>query len=136
MSSRHYLEHSQTPNPSDVNFMGGATAAPRINENNLEQMNASASEANGSGGSVFSDRNNKMKKPEDYDKFVDIIKNIVDNHKSTPDKADTFSDFLKSYLKRWPDRLQDEAINHITNYIIVKNMEHSLCSAASGTNRQ
>jgi len=76
---------------------------------------------------------NKIKKShEDYDKFVDIVKNIVDTHKSTPDKVDTFSDFIKSYMKRWPERLQDEAINHMTNYVIVKNMEHSMGGGGPG----
>jgi len=98
-------------------------------------MNAAAGGSGASGGGGGNTNGGvanyqKIKKShEDYDKFVDIVKNIVDTHKSTPDKVDTFGDFIKSYMKRWPERLQDEAINHITNYVIVKNMEHSMVSS-------
>ncbi|KMZ06255.1 uncharacterized protein Dsimw501_GD19209 [Drosophila simulans] len=111
---RHFMDHSQPPpNAGSVdNFMASSTRFTLTFTN----------------GGVANYQ--KIKKShEDYDKFVDIVKNIVDTHKSTPDKVDTFGDFIKSYMKRWPERLQDEAINHITNYVIVKNMEHSMVSS-------
>lgn len=135
---RHFMDHvQQPPNAGDVNFMAASTAAAaaaaaRLNDNNMEQMTTN----NTPNGSV--PNFNKLKKsPDDYDKFVDIVKNIVDNHKNTPDKIDAFGDFIKSYIKRWPERLQDEAVNHITNYVIVKNMEHTISSNVEGaSNRQ
>lgn len=143
---RHFMDHSQPPpNAGSVdNFMASsaavaavaAAASARLADNNMDQqMNAAAGGSGGSGGGGGNTNGGvanyqKMKKShEDYDKFVDIVKNIVDTHKSTPDKVDTFGDFIKSYMKRWPERLQDEAINHITNYVIVKNMEHSMVSS-------
>lgn len=153
---RHFIDHSQaqatngaggaTGSGADVNFMANTAAAAaavaaasRLNESNqMDQLNAAASAAsanNATNGGVLN--YNKIKKsPDDYDKFVDIVKNIVDSHKNTPDKVDTFGDFIKSYIKRWPDRLQDEAINHITNYIIVKNMEHTMHATIEGVNNR
>lgn len=143
---RHFMDHSQPPpNAGSVdNFMASsaavaavaAAASARLADNNMDQqMNTAAGGSGGSGGGGGNTNGGvanyqKIKKShEDYDKFVDIVKNIVDTHKSTPDKVDTFGDFIKSYVKRWPERLQDEAINHITNYVIVKNMEHSMVSS-------
>lgn len=143
---RHFMDHSQPPpNAGSVdNFMASsaavaavaAAASARLADNNMDQqMNTAAGGSGGSGGGGGNTNGGvanyqKIKKShEDYDKFVDIVKNIVDTHKSTPDKVDTFGDFIKSYMKRWPERLQDEAINHITNYVIVKNMEHSMVSS-------
>jgi len=143
---RHFMDHSQPPpNAGSVdNFMASsaavaavaAAASARLADNNMDQqMNAAAGGSGASGGGGGNTNGGvanyqKIKKShEDYDKFVDIVKNIVDTHKSTPDKVDTFGDFIKSYMKRWPERLQDEAINHITNYVIVKNMEHSMVSS-------
>jgi len=140
------MDHSQPPpNAGSVdNFMASsaavaavaAAASARLADNNMDQqMNAAAGGSGASGGGGGNTNGGvanyqKIKKShEDYDKFVDIVKNIVDTHKSTPDKVDTFGDFIKSYMKRWPERLQDEAINHITNYVIVKNMEHSMVSS-------
>jgi len=140
------MDHSQPPpNAGSVdNFMASsaavaavaAAASARLADNNMDQqMNTAAGGSGGSGGGGGNTNGGvanyqKIKKShEDYDKFVDIVKNIVDTHKSTPDKVDTFGDFIKSYMKRWPERLQDEAINHITNYVIVKNMEHSMVSS-------
>lgn len=143
---RHFMDHSQPPpNAGNVdNFMSSsaavaavaAAASARLADNNMDQqMNTAAGGSGASGGGGGNTNGGvsnyqKIKKShEDYDKFVDIVKNIVDTHKSTPDKVDTFGDFIKSYMKRWPERLQDEAINHITNYVIVKNMEHSMVSS-------
>ncbi|XP_061397256.1 uncharacterized protein LOC133332903 isoform X1 [Musca vetustissima] len=153
---RHFIDHSQAQanggaggatGNADVNFMANTAAAAaavaaasRLNESNqMDQLNAAASAAasanNATNGSVLN--YNKIKKsPDDYDKFVDIVKNIVDSHKATPDKVDTFGDFIKSYIRRWPERIQDEAINHITNYIIVKNMEHTMHSSIDGVNNR
>lgn len=157
---RHFLEHTQTPPnggsgggganangaAGDVNFMTStaaaaaavAAASARLNETNqMDQMNAAAGTSgnNASNGGVLI--YNKIKKsPDDYDKFVDIVKNIVDSHKSTTDKVDTFTDFIKSYIRRWPERLQDEAVNHITNYIIVKNMEFTMSASIDGINNR
>ncbi|XP_030370579.1 uncharacterized protein LOC115621159 isoform X2 [Scaptodrosophila lebanonensis] len=139
---RHFMDHSQPPpNAGSVdNFMASsaavaavaAAASARLADNNMDQQMSTAGASGGNPGPGGNTNGgvpnyNKIKKShEDYDKFVDIVKNIVDTHKSTPDKVDTFSDFIKSYMRRWPERLQDEAINHITNYVIVKNMEHSM----------
>lgn len=153
---RHFIDHSQAQaqangaggaagSGADVNFMANTAAAAaavaaasRLNESNqMDQLNAAsaASSNNATNGGVLN--YNKIKKsPDDYDKFVDIVKNIVDSHKNTPDKVDTFGDFIKSYMKRWPDRLQDEAINHITNYIIVKNMDHTMHTTIEGVNNR
>lgn len=151
---RHFIDHSQAQanggaggaaGNADVNFMANTAAAAvaaasRLNESNqMDQLNAAASAAasanNATNGSVLN--YNKIKKsPDDYDKFVDIVKNIVDSHKSTPDKVDTFADFIKSYIRRWPERIQDEAITHITNYIIVKNMDHTMHSSIDGVNNR
>lgn len=152
---RHFIDHTQAQaangggaagSGGDVNFMANTAAAAaavaaasRLNEaNQMDQLNAAATAAssnNATNGGVLN--YNKIKKsPDDYDKFVDIVKNIVDSHKTTPDKVDTFGDFIKSYLKRWPERLQDEAINHITNYIIVKNMEHTMHATIEGVNNR
>lgn len=154
---RHFIDHTQAQaangaggaanSGGDVNFMANTAAAAaavaaasRLNETNqMDQLNAAATAASSNnatnGGGVLN--YNKIKKsPDDYDKFVDIVKNIVDTHKSTPDKVDTFGDFIKSYIKRWPERLQDEAINHITNYIIVKNMEHTMHTTIEGVNNR
>lgn len=144
---RHFMDHSQPPpNAGNVdNFMASsaavaavaAAASARLADSNMEQQmqNAAGASGGGPGGNTNGGvpNYNKIKKShEDYDKFVDIVKNIVDTHKSTPDKVDTFSDFIKSYMKRWPERLQDEAINHMTNYVIVKNMEHSMGGGPGG----
>lgn len=133
MQPRHYMEPSShgnsSTNPPEVPaFMNN----PRMNESNINPMTPSV--PNGADDD-FVGRLAKIKKNDDYDKLVDIVKNIVDNYKTgQPDKVDSFTDFLKSYLRKWPDRMQDEAINHITNYMIVKNMEHTISSAAA--NRQ
>lgn len=144
---RHFMDHSQPPpNTGNVdNFMASsaavaavaAAASARLADSNMEQQmqNSAGASGGGPGGNTNGGvpNYNKIKKShEDYDKFVDIVKNIVDTHKSTPDKVDTFSDFIKSYMKRWPERLQDEAINHMTNYVIVKNMEHSMGGGGGG----
>lgn len=153
---RHFIDHSQAQanggagaggtGNAEVNFMANTAAAAaavaaasRLNESNqMDQLNAAATSAtanNATNGGVLN--YNKIKKsPDDYDKFVDIVKNIVDSHKATPDKVDTFGDFIKSYIRRWPDRIQDEAINHITNYIIVKNMEHTMHASIDGVNNR
>jgi len=144
---RHFMDHAQTPQQSaDVNFMASSAAAAavvaaasasRLNDNNMDQQMPPVGGSNQTNGGL--PNYNKVKKsPEDYEKFVDIVKNIVDCHKSSPDKIDTFSDFIKAYIKRWPERLQDEAINHITNYIIVKNMDHNMTAATDNgvNNRQ
>lgn len=133
---RHFMDHTQPPpnQNNDVNFMATTAAAAAVAAASA-QLNSTPNNTNTNG--VVPNYNNKMKKPsEDYDKFVDIVKNIVDNHKATPDKVDTFGDFIKSYMRRWPDRLQDEAINHITNYVIVKNMENSINNGDGVNNRQ
>lgn len=144
---RHFMDHSQPPpNTGNVdNFMASsaavaavaAAASARLADSNMEQQmqNSAGASGGGPGGNTNGGvpNYNKIKKShEDYDKFVDIVKNIVDTHKSTPDKVDTFSEFIKSYMKRWPERLQDEAINHMTNYVIVKNMEHSMGGGGGG----
>lgn len=134
---RHFMDHTQPPpnQNNDVNFMATTAAAAAVAAASAQLNSAPNNNTNTNG--VVPNYNNKMKKPsEDYDKFVDIVKNIVDNHKATPDKVDTFGDFIKSYMRRWPDRLQDEAINHITNYVIVKNMENSMNNGDGVNNRQ
>ncbi|XP_067619307.1 myb/SANT-like DNA-binding domain-containing protein 1 [Eurosta solidaginis] len=136
---RHFMDHTQQPpnQNNDVNFMASTAAAAAVAAASA-QLNSTPNNANPNGvvPNYNNNNNHKLKKPtEDYDKFVDIVKNIVDNHKATPDKVDTFGDFIKSYMRRWPDRLQDEAINHITNYVIVKNMENSM-NNGGGDNRQ
>lgn len=101
---RHFMDHvQQPPNASDVNFMAStaaaaAAAAARLNDTNMEQQQMAAANTPNGGVPNF----NKLKKPppDDYEKFVDIVKNIVDNHKNTPDKIDAFGDFIKSYVKR------------------------------------
>ncbi|KAL9894698.1 uncharacterized protein LOC119634703 [Glossina fuscipes] len=145
---RHFLEHNQTPPNAgsggagnnangagaDVNFMTStaaaavAAASARLNESSqMDQMNVAAgtSSNNTSNGGVLI--YNKIKKcPDDYDKFVEIVKNIVDTHKADTDKVDAFCDFIKSYIKRWPERLQDEAISHITSYVVAKNTDYGI----------
>ena len=113
---RHFLDHTQqqqtAPNAAaagaDVNFMAASTAAAaaaaaaanRLSDT-MDNMNSNAGNAANGGIPNFQ----KIKKStDDYDKFVDIVKNIVDSHKSTPDKIDTFGDFIKSYMKRWPGK--------------------------------
>ncbi|XP_037946218.1 uncharacterized protein LOC119682878 isoform X2 [Teleopsis dalmanni] len=139
---RHFMDHSQQPPPNtgnEVNFMASTAAAAAVAAasarltDNMDQLNT-GNAANG----VVPNYNKVKKSTDDYDKFVDIVKNIVDNHKNTPDKIDTFGDFIKSYMKRWPERMQDEAINHITNYVVVKNMEHAFSNSnsADGVNNR
>ncbi|XP_017462726.1 PREDICTED: uncharacterized protein LOC108356104, partial [Rhagoletis zephyria] len=116
---RQFIDHTQPPpnQNNDVNFMASTAAAAAVAAASA-QLNTAPNNTN------------------EYDKFVDIVKNIVDNHKATPDKVDTFGDFIKSYMRRWPDRLQDEAINHITNYVIVKNMENSMNNGGDSVNNR
>lgn len=154
---RHFMDHTQPPPNTgpDVNFMAStaaaaaavAAASARLNDGNMDQQMQNAPNANNAtnggggaaGGGQVPNYNSKMnikKSPDDYEKFVDIVKNIVDSHKNTPDKIDTFGDFIKSYMKRWPERMQDEAINHITNYIIVKNMENTMSTTNDGVNNR
>lgn len=65
----------------------------------------------------------KIVKPEDPD-LVNLIKTIIDEKQNQElSKVDTFCNLLKSYLNSWPDRVQDEAINHITNYLVFKNID-------------
>ncbi|CAD6994662.1 uncharacterized protein LOC101449439 [Ceratitis capitata] len=135
---RHFMDHTQPPpnQNNDVNFMASTAAAAAVAAASAH-LNPTPNNTNTNGVVPNYNNNNKIKKPtEDYDKFVDIVKNIVDNHKATPDKVDTFGDFIKSYMRRWPDRLQDEAINHITNYVIVKNMENSMNNGGDGVNNR
>lgn len=76
----------------------------------------------------------KITKPDDQD-LVNLIRTIIDekqNLTQEPSKVETFCNFLKSYLNTWPDRVQDEAINHITNYLVYKNidMNGTRCSSS------
>ncbi|KAL5292505.1 hypothetical protein ACFFRR_011360 [Megaselia abdita] len=73
----------------------------------------------------------KSQKPEDND-LVNLIKTIIEekqNQTQELSKIETFCNFLKSYMNTWPERAQDEAINHITNYLVYKNIEINGTSA-------
>ncbi|EDX16076.1 GD19209 [Drosophila simulans] len=61
--------------------------------------------------------------------MVNISKNILDHAQEHSGQGGHLPGFNKWYMKRYLERLQDEAINHITNYVIVKNMEHSMVSS-------
>ena len=71
--------------------------------------------------------NRSAKRNREYTEITEIlglIKKKCENEpaaKPAPDHIDHFFEFVKSYLKEMPKSDQDDAIGHITNYLVNKN---------------